>query len=324
MKEKSDTLISLLETMVRIRLVDEKIIRLYPRRIMRCPVHLSIGQEAVAAGVCKALIPGDMVFSSHRTHGYYIATGGDISAMMAELLGKSSGCCSGKGGSQHLSYIERGFLGSSAIVAGTIPIAVGAAMAARMQGKKQVTVVDFGDGAADQGVFYESLNFAALHRIPVVFICENNLYATHAHQSARQANPNIFEKASSFNIPSMRIDGNDAVSVYRHARTAVAHARSGGGPFFLECMTYRWYEHVGVHYDYELGYRAKDELVAWKARCPIKKLKAFLLSQRYLKPSDYLKLVKVTGAQISQALEIAQKSSYPGPDEALKDVYYEE
>jgi len=307
--------------MIKIRRVEEKITNLYPEQEMRCPVHLCIGQEAVPAGVCKSLNEDDVVFGSHRAHGYYLARRGDLKALMAELYGKVTGCTKGKGGSQHLAAPEVGFLGGSPIVAGTISIAVGAALSFTIQKKGNVAVVDFGDGAVDEGVFYESLNFAALRRLPVIFICENNFYATYTHQSVRQAKDNIFQKAKVLGVSARRINGNDVVEVFRTCQNAVNLARSEKGPTLIEYRTYRWLEHVGPNYDYNLGYRTKKELKEWMRKCPIKKFKEFLLDKGLIKKSEITQTLKKIDLEIKESVSFAKESSFPPYDELLKDVY---
>ena len=307
--------------MIKIRKVEEKIAQLYPQQEMRCPVHLCIGQEAIPVGVCKNLKSDDVVFCSHRSHGYYIALEGDLKALIAELYGKYTGCTKGKGGSQHLAAPETGLLGSSAIVAGTIPIAVGAALSFAMQKKSNVAIVDFGDGAIDEGVFYESLNFAALKKLPVIFICENNFYATHAHLSVRQAKNNIFQKAKVFGVSGIRIDGNNVIEVFRACKDAVKRARLGKGPTLLECRSYRWLEHVGPNYDYSLGYRTKKELKAWMKKCPIKMFQEFLLRKGLIRKSEITQTLEKINQEIKEAVSFAKESTFPSSEELLKDVY---
>jgi pyruvate dehydrogenase E1 component alpha subunit len=220
------TLRAMYITMLKIRRFEEKVAELiHPLNEIICPCHLYIGQEAVATGVCSALKKEDWVFSTHRSHGHYIAKGGDIKALMAELYGKETGCSRGRGGSMHLSSPEQGLPGSSAIVAGTIPLAVGAALAFSMQKRDSVSVAFFGDGAAGEGVFYESLNFASLKKLPVIFVCENNLYSTHLPISGCLAHIQIWEKAEAFNMPGIRVDGNNVVEVFQTAKRAIDDAR---------------------------------------------------------------------------------------------------
>ncbi|MBD3264788.1 MAG: thiamine pyrophosphate-dependent dehydrogenase E1 component subunit alpha [Candidatus Omnitrophica bacterium] len=313
---------NLLYTMVKIRLVEENISNLYHKHEMRCPMHLCTGQEAVSTGVCLNLKKGDVSFSSHRAHGYYIGRGGSLKFLMAEFFGKNAGCAKGKGGSQHLVCSDVGLLGSSAIVGGTLPICVGAGLAIKMIKKRSVALVNFGDGAADEGVLYESLNFAALKKLPVVFICENNFYATHAHQSVRQARDNIYLKARAFGVSSVRVDGNNVLEVFKAGRNAVAAARKGKGPHLVECRTYRWLEHVGPDYDYNLGYRSKKEVDKWKNKCPIKKFSEFLLKEKLIRKQEIDNIYKGIKEEIEEALKFAKKSPFPLYSELTKDVYY--
>ena len=252
--------------MTRIRRAEEAIVARYPEQEIRCPTHLSIGQEAVAVGVCQALSEQDVVLSGHRCHAHYLAKGGSLRRMFAELYGKATGCCGGKGGSMHLASPETGMLGASAIVAGTVPIAVGAALAAALRGSDDVSVAFFGDAGIEQGVTHESLAFAALRRLPVVFVCENNLYATLTPLSKRQVSADVWPRAVAHGLPGVSVDGNDVLAVYEAAAHAVARARAGDGPTFIEAKTYRWREHVGPNFDVELGYRTQAELDAWMAR----------------------------------------------------------
>lgn len=321
-KDNSGILKELFFGILKVRKIEEKIMQLYPQQEMRCPVHLCLGQEAVPVGVCSNLKDSDVIFGSHRAHGYYIARGGSVGLLMAELYGKVSGCTKGKGGSQHLAAPEVGLIGASAIVAGTIPVAVGAALAFKFKKKKSISVVDFGDGAVDEGVFYESLNFAALKKLPILFICENNFYATHAHQLTRQAKDNIFKKAQAFGISAIRADGNNVIKVFNTAKKAVSLIRSGKGPAFIEYRTYRWLEHVGPNYDYNLGYRSKKELDKWVSSCPIKQLKKYLLSKKLLSIREIQRKDKEIDREIEKAISFAKKSPFPSSKELLADTYY--
>ena len=307
--------------LLEIRKVEEKIMQLYSQQEMKCPVHLCVGQEAIPVGVCNNLKSNDVVFGSHRAHGYYIAQGGSIKALMAELYGKVSGCTKGKGGSQHLAAPGCGFLGASAIVAGTIPIAVGAALALKLKNKKSIAVVDFGDGAVDEGVFYESLNFAALKKLPIVFVCENNFYATHAHQLSRQAKDNIFKKAEAFGVAAVRADGNDVIKVFNTAKKVISLVRSGKGPFLIEYRTYRWLEHVGPYYDYNLGYRSKKELEKWVSECPLKQLQKYVLAKKILSLKEIEEKTKQLDREIDRAVSCAKQSPFPSIKELLTDIY---
>lgn len=254
---------------LRIRLVEERVIELYPLDKIQSPVHLSIGQEAVAVGACEALRPGDLVFGSYRGHAFYLAKGGDLRAMFAELYGKRTGCGAGKAGSMHLAAPEVGFMGSSAVVASSIPHAVGAALAARRRRTEQVIMAVFGDGATEQGVYHESLNFAALHRLPVLFLCENNGLAVHSRLSARQAY-RISAHAAVYGMPvSTCADGYNFEQVHEVVGRAVDEVRRHGAPAFVEVQTYRYREHVGIGEDYAAGYRSRADGDRWKSHDPL-------------------------------------------------------
>ncbi|MHC1589122.1 MAG: thiamine pyrophosphate-dependent dehydrogenase E1 component subunit alpha [Methermicoccaceae archaeon] len=317
------TLVELYETMLRIRMFEESLTEPLTNHEIKCPVHLYTGQEAVAAGVCANLRNDDWVFSTHRSHGHYIAKGGDMSKLMAELYGKASGCSHGRGGSMHVACPEKGLPGSSAIVAGTIPNAVGAALAFSIRKEDRVAVAFFGDGAVCEGVLYEALNFASLRGLPVLFVCENNLYSTHMRISASIANTALYTKGEAFDIPSVRLDGNDVMAVYRSAAKAVADARAGGGPALLECMTYRWRGHVGPNYDVDKGLRSKEELDRWMEHCPVHTLEQRLLQEHVLTESECEKIRHKIEVEIKAAALFARESPYPEPDEVCSGVFGE-
>ena len=317
-----ETYKSMYEMMLRIRMVEEKIAELYPEQEMRCPVHLCIGQEAVAVGVCANLTVDDYVLSGHRSHGHYLAKGGDLKAMMAELYGKVTGCSQGKGGSMHLVALSAGFLGATPIVGSTIPIAVGAAFGSAMRGERRVIVVFFGDAAVEEGVFHESINFAALKSLPVVFVCENNLYSVYSPLSVRQPEGReIFRLAKGHGMESYQGDGNDVIEVYKLAEQAVRKAREGGGPTFLEFKTYRWREHCGANYDNQLGYRTESEFQEWKQRCPIERLKERLLGDDVLCNQDIEGMIRNLEAEIEDAVVFAKESPFPAERLLLEHVY---
>jgi len=309
--------------MIKIRLVEEKIADLVAAKKIICPCHLYIGQEAIATGVCANLAEEDFVYSTHRSHGHYLAKGGDIGKLMAEIYGKESGCSKGNGGSMHLAAPEIGFPGSSAIVGGTIPLAAGTALAFSLANADKVSTAFFGDGAATEGVFYETLNFAALKKLPVVFICENNFYSTHMHVSAIQSNTEIYRKAAAFNLPAVRIDGNDVVAVYKTARKAIEAARSGKGPSFIECITYRWRGHVGSNWDLEKGLRSKEEVDWWISHCPVKRLEDLLFSEKIMSPGEKEEIFSKVNAEIEQAMKTAEKSPFPDPTDYKHKVFKE-
>ncbi len=311
--------------MLRIRLFEERLVYLYPAQEIKTPVHLSIGQEAIAAGVCQNLTKSDYVFTNHRCHGHCLAKGMSMSAMMAELYGKNTGCCKGKGGSMHLSDPQLGILATSAIVGANLPIAVGAALSLKLRERKNISVVFFGDGAVDQGVFFESLNFAALKKLPVLFVCENNFYATNSLQKARQPLDNIFKRAEIFGIKGWRCAGNDAQEVYDLAKRLIQKLRANSsGPHLLECRTYRWKAHVGPDCDFQSGCRPKPELDAWISNCPIKKLEIFLIKTGLLTQDKIRKIRQRINREIMRAEFLAKKSRFPSAGELTTDVYWKE
>lgn len=316
-----DKLKALYDMMIRIRLAEEKIADLVSQKKIICPCHLYEGQEAVAVGVCASLVSDDYVFSTHRSHGHYLAKGGDLKGMIAELFGRVEGCSDGRGGSMHLAAPEIGFPGSSAIVAGTIPIAVGVALSFSIQGKKNVSVAFFGDGAVSEGVFYESLNFASLRRLPVIFICENNFYTTHMPISSIHADINLFKKAEVFNIWTTKIDGNNILEVYHTAKGAIERARAGEGPVFIECMTYRWRGHVGANYDTDKGLRNQSELEWWIRNCPIRRFEELLFEERIISPLDSEKIKAEIQEEVEDAVALAQQIPFPPPDINRRQAY---
>lgn len=303
----------LLTDVERIRRVEERIADLYTEQEMRCPVHLCIGQEAASAGVCAALEPGDAAVSGHRAHGHYLAKGGDLNAMIAEIYGRATGCAAGRGGSMHLIDLRVKFLGSTPIVGSTIPVGVGAAWAMHLKGQPGVSVVFLGDAAVEEGVFHESLNFAALKKLPVLFVCENNLYSVYTRLDQRQPERPIHKLAAAHGIPSVVEDGNDAVAVYERSAELVGVVRSGKGPAFLELPTYRWREHCGPHYDQELGYRPDAEYEEWKHRCPVERLRSRVLEEGVMDASELARLQQRIEAEIDEAFRRAKQAAYPEP-----------
>lgn len=309
--------------MLRIRHFEEKIVNAYPEQEMKTPVHLCIGQEAVAAGICAHLRSEDYLATTHRNHGHCLAKGVSPRAMFAEFYGRVTGCCRGKGGSMHLCSPENGVLGTSAIVGGGIPIATGYGMAIHLRGESRMSVGFFGDGASEEGSFHESLNFACLHKLPVLFVCENNSYATNSPIGARQLHPDIFRRASAYGLPAELVDGNDAVEVYRAGRRAVEYVRSGQGPYFLECRTYRFKGHVGPECDWEKGCRPKDELLAWMERCPVATLTNTLLREGEIDQAWLDALAAKDNAEFDEAISFGRSSPFPDPAELTMHVYAE-
>jgi TPP-dependent pyruvate/acetoin dehydrogenase alpha subunit len=309
---------ALYRSMLRIRMVEEEIARRYPEQQMRCPVHLSIGQEAPAAAVGLALARDDLAVSTHRAHAHYLGKGGDLNALIAELYGKASGCCGGRGGSMHLSDPHAGFMASTAIVGNSIPLGVGLALSQQLQGSHAVSCVFLGDGATEEGVFYEAANFAALRKLPVLFLCENNLYSVYAPLSRRQpAGRALCSVAASLGLHAQQVDGNDAEAVLAAAQDAIARLRSGAGPVFIECMTYRWREHCGPDFDDHLGYRPEGELAQWQQRDPLQQLaKRLQLDGRQIR--DWTDRI---AAEIGQAFSLALAAPFPPADSVLDGIY---
>jgi len=313
-------LVDLYVTMRRIRRAEETIAALYPEQEIRCPTHLSIGQEAGATSIYLALRTADTAVSTHRCHAHYIAKGGELRAMFAELYGRATGCCGGKGGSMHLTASEVGMLGASAIVAGSVPLALGTALAARMAGTDEVAVAFFGDAAMEQGVTHESMALAALRRLPVLFVCENNLYATSTPLRTRQAGSDLAVRAAGHWLPGVTVDGNDVVAVYRVARTAVERARRGQGPTLIEVKTYRFREHVGPNYDIDQGFRTQAELDRWMAREPVGGLARRLERAGVLPAARRAVLDAQIEAEVADAVAFAKSSPFPEPAALFVDV----
>jgi TPP-dependent pyruvate/acetoin dehydrogenase alpha subunit len=298
--------------------VEEEIARIYPTDKIKSPVHLSIGQEAVSVAVCEALAPADAVFGTYRGHALYLAKGGDLRQMIAELYGKVTGCARGKGGSMHLISPQAGVMGTSAVVGTTIPNAVGYAYALKYQQNQAIVASFFGDGATEEGVFAESLNFAALKRVPILFVCENNGYAIHTHQARRQATPAICDRVRAHGIPAERFEDNDMLRLHQRAREISQAIRSRARPHFLEVMTYRWREHVGPGGDYHLGFRSKDEAAPWIENDQVRRL------EKLLNSCTVARIQREVEAEIAAAFAFAEKSPWPEPEELLRDVVMED
>ena len=311
---------SLWRMMVLIRAVENRIGELVLAGEIKTPCHLSIGQEAIPAGVCAALQPDDSLWGGHRSHGHYLAKGGDLRAMMAEIFGKATGCARGRGGSMHLVDTAQGIFGTVPLVAATIPLAVGAALSAKLRGTGQIAVAFFGDGATDEGHFHESLNLAALYRLPVLFVCENNFYSTHLTMKERRAKDNIVESADLHGLSGERVDGNDVMAVRGAAQQAVQRARAGAGPTLLECRTYRWRGHVGPAADLEVGEDRRRELDEWRQRDPIARCRERLRGQGL--SSDWFEsLEAAVRDEVEEAVSFARQSPAPDDSELLHHVY---
>jgi TPP-dependent pyruvate/acetoin dehydrogenase alpha subunit len=314
--------VRLYELMVRIRMVEEAIAAHYAKQQMRCPVHLSIGQEAAAAGVGLALRTDDLVMSGHRSHAHYLAKGGDLKAMIAEMHGRETGCCRGRGGSMHLVDRRAGFVGAVPIVGSTIPIAVGLAFAEHLKKSDRVAVAFFGEAATEEGVFHESANFASLHRLPVVFVCENNLYSVYSPMGVRQpAHREVFEQARGHGILAHQADGNEPLAVHGLMTSALEHARARRGPVFLELKTYRWREHCGPGFDNHIGYRTESEYLSWKKRDPIAMFEQWLRAGALFDEQRQALFAKRQEREIAAAFEAAAVAPYPEVDDLMKYVY---
>ncbi|MDP7168027.1 MAG: thiamine pyrophosphate-dependent dehydrogenase E1 component subunit alpha [Nitrospinota bacterium] len=309
-------------SMLRIRMVEFGIADRYSEQEMRCPVHLSIGQEAVAAGACAALGPGDYMMSMHRAHAHYLAKGGDLKAMLAEIYGRADGCSAGMGGSMHLIDLSVNMLGSTPIVGGSIPVAVGTAFGSWMKGEKRATMVFFGEGSTEEGVFAEALNFAALKKLPVIFVCENNQYSVYSSISVRQPpGRSLTEMVRAHGVNASKGDGNDVEGVYRLCLDTVQRALNGDGPTFLEFETYRWLEHCGPGYDNHIGYRTEEEFLEWKKRCPLDNYRAALVRDGVLTEDEISEREESFRREIDEAFAFAKESSFPEEEGYLDRVY---
>ena len=308
--------------MLRIRVTEETLADLYKEQEMRTPTHFSIGQEAVAVGTCAALNPDDVIYSGHRCHAHYLAKGGDLFGMVAELYGREAGCAHGRGGSVHLNDPGAGVMASSAILGETMAVAVGSAWAFRMDASARIAACFFGDGAAEEGIFHETLNFAAVRQVPVLFVCENNLYSTHTPLEVRQPKGiEIWERARTYQMPSRQVDGNDVFAVAEAAREAVAWCRREQAPYFLECLTYRWREHVGPLWDWDAGYRSKAEVDAWIDRCPIKRAETLLVTEGACAPEEIEDWRREFQSLVDRAVVQAKSSPFPAVAELLAGTY---
>ncbi|MBI2187955.1 MAG: thiamine pyrophosphate-dependent dehydrogenase E1 component subunit alpha [Acidobacteria bacterium] len=306
--------------MVTIRLAEERLADLVTAGEVGCPCHLYIGQEAIAAGVCAALETDDTVWGGHRSHGHYLAKGGDLGAMFAEIFGKVLGCAEGRGGSMHLLATDVGILGTVPIVAATIPLATGAALASKLRRDGRVAIAFFGDGAMEEGHCHESMNLAALYALPIVFVCENNFYASHMALTGRRAADNLVTAADAHAMPGEVVDGNDAVAVYDAAVRAVARARAGVGPTLLECRTFRWRGHVGPSWDMDVGVKRRDELQQWLDRDPIRLLRRVMESAG-VAGAAFDEVDERVRAEIRAAEAFARSAPCPPADELDTHVY---
>ena len=319
------TRISLLRSMKRLRAVEETIAERYGEWQMRCPVHLSTGQEAVSAAAGAVLTKQDYAVSGHRAHTHYLAKGGSLPGMLAEIYGKGTGCSSGKGGSMHLIDESVGFMGSTAIVGGTIPVGVGLGLSLKLQKKPYLSCVFLGDGACEEGVFFESVNFAVLKKLPILFVCENNLYSVYSHLKARQPEGRrIFEMVRGMGLETCWVDGNDVEQSYTVLSKAARSVRDGLGPQFVELATYRWREHCGPNFDNHIGYRTESEYLEWKEKDPLLLYSKALLQAGVVTEGQIKSMDEEIQSEVAEAFKKALQASPPQKEEVFRHLYNEE
>jgi TPP-dependent pyruvate/acetoin dehydrogenase alpha subunit len=311
-------LVAMLESMVRIRYFEDRVKDLFAAGEIPGFVHLYIGEEAVAVGTCAALNQDDYITSTHRGHGHLIAKGGDLRLMMAELFGKATGYCHGKGGSMHIADPSLGILGANGIVGAGLPIATGAAMSAKLRKSGQVAACFFGDAASNQGTFHEAINIASAFNLPVVYVCENNLYGVGTRQSRVCRKDDIAERAAAYSIPGLTVDGNDVLAVYEAISAAVTRARSGDGPTLVECKTYRWRVHNEGEMD---NYRPPEEVKYWLTKEPIAPFRKLLIERDVLTAEGAEALEKRVLSDVDEAVKFARESPLPDPETALTDLW---
>lgn len=314
--------INLLTSMLRIRIVEQTIADKYPEQEMRCPVHLSIGQEAPSAAFEQLVEINDFAVSTHRGHAHFLAKGGSLDEMIAELHGKETGCSQGRGGSMHLADRNIGFMGTSAIVGNSIPIGVGLGLFLHIKKINQVSFIFLGDGAIEEGVFYESANFAALRKLPVIFLCENNSYSVYSPLEVRQPiGRSISQMVQGLGLASQEVDGNDVVECYKGIKTAIEKAHDGKGPQFIEFHTFRHLEHCGPNDDDSLDYRKKGELASWLARDPINNHINYLISNNLYKEKEIEIIKERIQKEVTEAFLKAKLAPFPNSQVHILDVY---
>ena len=314
--------LNLFRQMYRIRAVEEEIAHRYPQGKMRCPVHLSLGQESIPAVFAETISTKDFAVSTHRGHAHYLAKGGNLNAMIAEIYGKSTGCSKGKGGSMHLIDLDVNFMGTSAIVGNSIPIGVGLALSAQLKRTNQISCVFLGDGATEEGVFYESVNFAAVRKLPVLFICENNLYSVYSPLSVRQPKGrSIAKMVEAMGLEVAVGDGHNIASSHEIMKNAVDKVRKTGAPIFLEFTTYRWREHCGHDFDNDIGYRTQEEFLEWQAKDPLNNLEKQLQITSSNIASSLERIKSEIDLEVAKAFEFAESSPFPAQSEAYDGVY---
>ncbi len=308
----------LLAQMLRIRLFEETAENLYLQGLVHGTMHLSIGQEAAAVGACAALRRSDYILSTHRGHGHCIAKGAQPSLMMAEFMGKEAGYCRGRGGSMHMADVETGNLGANGIVAGGVPMAAGVGLSLKLQRRDEVVLVFFGDGAANEGAFHESLNMAAIWDLPVIYFCENNQYAMSMPINRASRVENLSARAAGYGIPGVTVDGNDLFAVHAATEAAVARARSGAGPTLIEAKTYRWKGHSKSD---KQRYRTRDEVQSWQDRDPIARLAARMMADGLLGEDEFAQMEQEAQTEIDEAVDFAKACAEPDPATILEGIY---
>ena len=319
---KKDIAIKIYFEILRVRKIELEISKKYSEQKMRCPIHLSIGQEAIPVAICRNLNKADKAFTAHRSHAHYLAKGGNLKKMLAELYGKKSGCAEGKGGSMHLIDLKAGLFGAVPIVGSTIPIGVGAAWYNTLNRKKSITVIFFGDGATEEGVFQESLDFASLHSLPVLFVCEHNNYSVYSNIKKRQSQKrNILNIAKAIGIEGMHLDGNNSLNLYKKSKIVINNIRKKNRPFIFLCDTFRHLEHCGPNNDDNLNYRDKEYVSYWMKNCPLKKIEKYLLKKNFLSQKTIINFNKKINNEIKKAFLFADNSKFPEKEDFYKDVY---
>lgn len=316
---EKDRLISIYNKMKEIREFELKLADLFEKNVLRGSVHLCVGQEAIASTVCSLLRDSDYITSTHRGHGHCIAKGAELNRAMAELMGKDTGYCRGRSGSMHIADYSKGNLGANAIVGGGIPIAVGAALAAQLKGTDQVAIPFFGDGAANEGTFHESLNMAALWKLPVIFICENNGYGLSTSFADSTSVDKISTRAVAYGIPGYTVDGNDVFAIDEAAQKAIARAKAGEGPTLIECVTYRWFGHWNGD---PQNYRPREEVAEWKKKCPLARFRNYLLDNKITSEEELESIDSQIAMNIEEAVRFGLESPEPDAKVMLEDVFY--
>ena len=320
MKER--LFLKLYKSMYRIRSVEEEIVKRYHEGRMRCPTHLSVGQEAVSAAFSQLVSKNDFAVSSHRGHAHYLGKGGSLKKFISELYGKSTGCSKGRGGSMHLTDLNVGFVGSIPIVSNSIPVGVGLSLSSKILGKKQITIIYLGDASIEEGIFFESLNFAIVKKIPVIFICENNFYSVYSPLSVRQPiNREIYKMVRGCHIKAYKTNGNFTNEVVSSFLKAKNFVEKNGKPVFLEFKTFRWFEHCGPNLDDHLKYRNKKELLYWKKNDPINILENFLIKKKWINNNSVKIMKNSITNRINSAFRYAKQSPFPKKEDLYKYLY---